>query len=213
MNQPAPAAPVRPTSSPAKASGNPPTAPEAAGTKMAGMFSRFTPVQKAVGISLLALGIVYLADGKNRKVLKAGAALNDLLLFVNDRVAGYQRAAAETEDASLRSYYQQLVSQSQQFADTLNRYLTQQGGAAESGTTLKGKLYRKFMDAQALVTDRDEKDILAANIYGEEWAMKAYKRALRGKKLTGEIRDTVASQYSQSQQTYARLKQLKTQQS
>lgn len=176
-------------------------------------FNKLTTTQKVVGGALLALALTYLVTPKKAgKAKRAAAALDRLLLFVNDRIEGYKRAVAESKDAQLRSYYQQLVGQSQQFASTLNGYLTKQGGERETGTTLKGKLYRKLMDAQAVVTARDEKAILAANVYGERWAIKAYKKTLRRKALKGDIRDAVEKQLTESKRTYKRLKELTAQQ-
>ena len=194
--------------------GNVPNTIKDASDKTVGAFKNLTTTQKVVGGALLAAGLALLiAPKKKGKAKRAAKALDQLLLFVNDRIEGYKRAVAETKDSQLKSYYQQLVSQSQQFASTLNGYLTKKGGERETGTTLKGKLYRKLMDAQAVVTARDEKSILAANIYGEEWAIKAYKKTLRRKALKGEILEAVKKQFAQSKQTYERLKQLAAQQS
>ncbi|RYY18767.1 MAG: PA2169 family four-helix-bundle protein [Cytophagaceae bacterium] len=190
-----------------------PTALKDASDKTMGAFNKLTTTQKLVGGALLAVGLTYLiAPKKKGKAKRAKKALDTLLLYVNDRIEGYKRAVAETKDAQLKSYYQQLVGQSQQFSSTLNGYLTKKGGERETGTTLKGKLYRKLMDAQAVVLDRDEKAILAANVHGEMWAIRAYKKALRRKALKGEIREAVEKQFEQSKQTYERLKQLTTQQ-
>ncbi len=176
-------------------------------------FNKLSTTQKVVGGSLLALGLTYLIVPKKKgKAKRKAAALDQLLLFVNDRVEGYKRAVAETKDADLRSYYEGLVTQSQQFSSNLNDYLKKLGGERETGTTLKGKLYRKLMDAQAAVTGRDEKGILAANVYGERWAIRAYKKALRRNALQGEVRDAVKKQFSQSKKTYKHLKQLTAQQ-
>jgi uncharacterized protein (TIGR02284 family) len=194
--------------------GNVPDTLKGASDKTVGAFKNLTTTQKVVGGALLAAGLALLiAPKKKGKAKRASKALDQLLLFVNDRIEGYKRAVAETKDSQLKSYYQQLVGQSQQFASTLNGYLTKKGGERETGTTLKGKLYRKLMDAQAVVTARDEKSILAANIYGEEWAIKAYKKTLRRKALKGEILEAVKKQFAQSKQTYERLKQLAAQQS
>lgn len=180
-----------------------------ASDKATGALKNLTTTQKVVGGALLAAGLAYLvAPKKKGKEKRAAAALDQLLLFVNDRIEGYKRAVAETKDGDLRSYYQQLVTQSQRFASDLNSYLTREGGERETGTTLKGKLYRKLMDAQALVTGRDEKAILAANIYGEHWAIKAYKKALRRPALKGDMRTTIKGQFKQSKQTYKKLKEL-----
>ena len=189
--------------------GNVPDTLKEAGDKTVSAYQELSTTQKIVGGALLAAGLVYLiAPKKKGRKKRATAALDELLLFVNDRIEGYKRAVAESKDGQLRAYYQQLVSQSQQFASNLNGYLTRQGGERETGTTLKGKLYRKFMDAGAAITGRDEKSILAANVYGERWAIKAYKKALRRKAIKGEAREAIKRQFSQSKQTYKRLKEL-----
>ncbi len=180
-----------------------------ASDKAAQRFNKLSTTQKVVGGALLAAGLAYLiAPKKKGKAKRAAKALDQLLLYVNDRTEGYKRAAAESKDSTLTSYYQKLVDQSQDFAKTLNDYLVKKGGEREKGTTLKGKLYRKLMDAQALVTKRDEKAILAANVYGEQWALKAFKKALRRKSLKGNIRQAIEKQYAESQKTYKKLKEM-----
>ncbi len=172
-------------------------------------FNKLSTTQKVVGGTLLAAALTYLVSPKKKgKAKRKAAALDELLLFVNDRIEGYKRAVAETKDGDLRGYYELLVDQSKDFAGTLNSYLTKLGDKRETGTTLKGKLYRKLMDAQAAVTGHDEKAILAANVFGERWAIRAYKKALRRKALKGEMRDAVKKQFSQSRKTYKHLKQL-----
>jgi len=184
-----------------------------ASDKTVDAYKKLSTTQKVVGGALIVAGLALLiAPKKKGKAKRAAKALDELLLFVNDRIEGYKRAVAESKDTQLKGYYQQLVGQSQQFASTLNGYLAQKGGKRETGTTLKGKLYRKLMDATATVTGRDEKAILAANIHGETWALKAYKKTLRRKALKGAIREAVQQQYAKSQQTYKRLKELAAEQ-
>jgi uncharacterized protein (TIGR02284 family) len=180
-----------------------------ASDKTVDAYKKLSTTQKVVGGALIVAGLALLiAPKKKGKAKRAAKALDQLVLFVNDRIEGYKRAVAESRNPQLKSYYQQLVGQSQQFSSTLNSYLAQKGGHAEQGTTLKGKLYRKLMDAQAAVTGHNEKAILAANIYGERWAIKAYKKALRRKALKGAIREAIEKQLAQSKQTYKRLKEL-----
>lgn len=182
------------------------------GTKTANGFAQLSAGQKLLGGAALALGVAYLTrrTRRNRSASNHPQAdtLNELLYFVNDRIEGYTRAADESKDAQHSSYYRQLVSQSRQFATDLNAYLTQNGGERHTHTTLKGKLYRAWMDAKAALTGRDEKAILGSNIYGEEWALKAYEEALADHTLTGAIRQAVEHQYAQSQQTYRRLQSM-----
>ncbi len=186
------------------------------GNRALARFNKFSATQKIVGGALLALGVGYLVrrnkSDHTHSHDEQADTLHELLHFVNDRIEGYQRAVDESQDAQLRGYYKQLVSQSQQFANELNAHLRQQNGGRETGTTLKGKLYRAWMDAKAAFTDRDEKAILGSNIYGEEWALKAYQDALEQHTLTGAMRQGVERQYALSQKTYDRLKSLEAKQ-
>lgn len=176
-------------------------------------FNKLSTTQKVVGGALLFFGVrALVGGGKKGKHRKQAATLNELLYFVNDRIEGYKKATAESQDAQLRGYYQQLTAQSQRFSKTLNDYLRQQGGERQTSTTLKGKLYRRFMEAAAVFTGHDETAILASNVHGEQWAIKAYKEALSDRTLTGALRQEVERQYAQSQRTYQELKRLTAQQ-
>ncbi|MBG8554944.1 ferritin-like domain-containing protein [Hymenobacter guriensis] len=184
-------------------------------TKGVASFNKLSTTQKVVGGALLALGVGYLATRKSSsgpKKADPATTLQELLLFVNDRIAGYERAVAESQDAELRGYYKQLVSQSQQFANDLNAHLARVGGQREDETTLKGKVYRAWMDAKAAVTGSDEKAILGSNVYGEEWALKAYEDALRDQTLNSPVRQAIQRQYFLSQKTYKHLKSLEKKQ-
>lgn len=181
-----------------------------AGSGALSKVNKLSTTQKVVGGALLAAGVGYLAT-RNRSAKKhsdQAGTLHELLLFVNDRIEGYQRAADESQDTQLKGYYKQLVSQSQQFANKLNQFLRQQDGSEEAGTTLKGKLYRAWMDTKAAVTGFDEKAVLGSNIYGEEWAIKAYEEALNDNTLSGSLRVEVERQYAQSKKTYKELQKL-----
>lgn len=185
-----------------------------AGTQVAGRFNQLSTTQKVLGGALLALGVGFLARRKKPAAQATAQAdtLNELLYFVNDRIEGYKRAVDESQDEELRGYYKQLVSQSQLFAGELNRALLQLGQERHDHTTLKGKVYRRWMDAKAAVTGHDEKAILGSNVYGEEWALKAYKDALSQGTLSGSIRTAVERQYALSQKTYDKLKNLEARQ-
>jgi uncharacterized protein (TIGR02284 family) len=187
-----------------------------AGTQLRTGYSQLSTPQKVIGGALLLVGagLLLRGRGQNQPAGKSGrrgaeaGTLRELLLFVNDRIEGYRRAVAESHDPELRGYYQQLVSQSRHFAHELNSYLQRQGGGRETGTTAKGKLYRQWMDAKAALTGTDESAILGSNIYGEEWALKAYEDALSDPALPSELRRTVQQQFAASQSTYDRLKSL-----
>ena len=185
------------------------------GRQTAGQWSRLSIEQKVLGGALLVAGGWYLlrqtGGAARRGKSHTAGTLHELLLFVNDRIEGYQRAASESQDADLRGYYEQLASQSKRFANRLNGYLRVQDSGDETGTTLKGKLYRAWMEAKAAVTGYSETAVLGSNVYGEEWALKAYEKALQDQTVTGSLRREVQRQYEQAQQTYNRLQGLQAQ--
>lgn len=135
--------------------------------------------------------------------------LQELTEFVNDRIEGYERAVKESKNPEFQAYYRKLASQSTDFSNELNTFIRSYGGEMERDTTLKGKFYRQWMDVKAAFTDRDEEAVLGNNIYGEEWAIKAYKDALDNGNLPPEIRMVVERQYQTSLETYNQLKQMK----
>ncbi|WP_051718430.1 ferritin-like domain-containing protein [Hymenobacter sp. IS2118] len=179
-----------------------------AGRRTASGFNKLSTTQKLAGGAALLVGATLLARHKQGSRTSESATLKELLYFVNDRIEGYRHAVEESQDSELRNYYLDLVTQSQQFANQLNVYLSQEGGSPQTSTTIKGKLYRAWMDAKAALTNHDEKAILGSNIYGEEWALKAYEEALHDNTLTGVMRQVVERQYAQSQKTYYKLQDL-----
>lgn len=181
------------------------------GSKATSSFNKLSTTQKIVGGAAIAVGVGYLLT--NRKSQSKGKdaqsdTLQELLLFVNDRIEGYKKALDESQDTELSGYYKQLVSQSQRFANELNAHLRLQGGGREANTTFKGKIYRRFMEAAAAVTGHSEKTILATNIHGEQWALKAYEEALNDHTLTGQLRQEVERQFEQSKRTHKELQRL-----
>jgi uncharacterized protein (TIGR02284 family) len=135
--------------------------------------------------------------------------LRELTEFINDRREGYERAAKESKNPDFQAYYRDLANQSQDWASDLNQITQQYGGRAETDTTVKGKFYRGWMDVKAALTGNDEKAIIDNNLYGEEWALKAYNDALDNNELPMDIRQLVERQRQSSQQTYNRLQQMK----
>ena len=90
-------------------------------------FNQLSTTQKVVGGGLLLFLGARLLTGGRKSRDKQADTLHELLHFVNDRIEGYKKAVAESQDQDLRSYYQQLANQSQRFANELNRYLSRLG--------------------------------------------------------------------------------------
>lgn len=135
--------------------------------------------------------------------------LQELNQFVNDRIQGYEHAAKLTKDPAHQSYYKDLVNQSREFSNEINRTISSVGGSTQSSTTAKGKIFRGWMDVKTTVTGSDEEDLIKSNLYGEEWAQKAYNDALEHKsELPENVVQMVEKQKQASLTTCERLRQM-----
>lgn len=141
---------------------------------------------------------------------KAVDVLQELNQFVNDRIEGYKHAAKLTKDPTHQSYYNNLVNESTKFSNEINSTISSLGGTTETGTTAKGKIYRGWMDVKNTVAGRDEEAVIESNIYGEEWAQKAYNDALDHRnELPQNVVQMVEKQKNASLATCEQLRQMK----
>ncbi|MFB9864743.1 ferritin-like domain-containing protein [Rufibacter immobilis] len=146
-----------------------------------------------------------MSANENKKVVEVLRELNE---FVHDGLEGYERAARESKDQLRQDIYRKFSQQRLAFANELNQIIQRYGGTPEHATTNKGKLYRQWMDFKAALTGNDEAAILGSNIYGEEWAQKAYRDALDNE-LPYDVRGVILRQREASTDVLQRLHQMR----
>ena len=119
--------------------------------------------------------------------------LNDLVEINNDRAAVYQKAKEETSDTELLALFKKMADQSRQFAEELKQLIKQDGEDPATGTSLRGKIYRAWMDIKNSVKGENKRSVLAACEFEEDGTQKAYKNALK-EKLTPEASSLIQRQ-------------------
>jgi len=124
-------------------------------------------------------------------------ALNTLIEINNDRVEGYETAANQTEEFDLKTLFAQLAQTSHTCRVELFEEVKAQGGTPIEGTKVSGKFFRAWMNVKAALSGNDRKVILDACEFGEDEAVKAYKKVLEGdaEKLTPIQLSIVDKQY------------------
>jgi len=128
---------------------------------------------------------------------KLADALNGLIEINNDRVEGYQKAAAETDtiDVDLQAIFHKMAADSAKFSTELTAEVVKLGGDPADGTTNRGKIFRVWMDIKSAFTGKDRTAILASCEFGEDAAQRAYDDALESDaEMTAEVRQMVTSQ-------------------
>ena len=126
--------------------------------------------------------------------MKSPEALNDLIEINNDRVEGYEKAAAQADDADLKSIFNSNAAESRKFAEELKQLVNKEGGEPAQDTTFRGKIYRTWMDVKATFGGDSRKGVLSSCEFGEDAAQRAYKTALEDKDLPAEARSIVERQ-------------------
>lgn len=143
---------------------------------------------------------------------KTAEVLNDLIQINNDRIEGYERASKETatEDADLRALFDKMAAESRSYVTELTRHVTISGNEPADGTTMKGKIYRAWMDVKATFSGKDRKSILASCEYGEDAAQKAYDEALAtDAELPTELRQLITEQKAKLRKSHDMIKNLR----
>lgn len=122
--------------------------------------------------------------------------LNDLILINNDRIAGYEKAEAETNEleSDLRVLFTRLADESRTHAAELKNLVSVLGGEPATGTMLSGKLYRVWMDIRATFTSDNRRAVLENAEAGEDAAKSAYAEALQQTGLPDDVRQMIEQQ-------------------
>src|SRR5215467_15827315 len=130
---------------------------------------------------------------------KAIEVLNDLIRINNDRVAGYEKALNNTDEANvdLRNIFNRMAQDSRNYSRELTDQVQRLGGDPASGTTASGKIYRVWMDVKSGFSSSDRKSVLEECEYGEDAAQKAYEKALASDdELPTDIRTVIQDEKS-----------------
>ena len=141
---------------------------------------------------------------------KSTEVFNDLIRINNDRTKGYEKAARETtdKDADLRTIFLDMAAESRSYAEELDNFLTA-GGTSPDNSTMKGDIYRMWMDVKATFSGKGRKAILSSCEFGEDAAQKAYEKALENADLSAEEREIVSSQKSMLKKAHDRIKRMR----
>jgi uncharacterized protein (TIGR02284 family) len=109
---------------------------------------------------------------------KTNEKLNVLINIAEDGKIGYENAAEEVKDATLKSYFLLFAKERSTYASQLRKMVNEQQGEADgSGGDTKGWLHRAWIGIKGAFTSSDD-SIINACITGEEAAIKEYNTVL-----------------------------------
>ena len=139
--------------------------------------------------------------------------LNDLIQINNDRIEGYERAIKDTEPESsdLLQVFKRMIEESRGFKSSLQQMVNKYGGEAETDdTTVKGKVYRMWMDIKSVFSGHSGKSVLELCEFGEDAAQRAYEEALESDAtMDAEVRTLIRTQKDMLKISHDRIKAMR----
>lgn len=121
--------------------------------------------------------------------------VNHLFEVLNERIAGYRKAAENVNDVELKSLFEMYAGQSENFERELLPF-SDEISAKDIGTRTIGDAWRVWMDLKAAVTKGGKEAMLGACITGEDAAIRNYQDAIE-EDLPLDLKDILRKQLAE----------------
>lgn len=138
--------------------------------------------------------------------------LNDLILINNDRIKGYELTLKnlKAKDKDLANFFLQLEAQSREFNDRLIELVLESGLQPETGTSVSGRLHRRWMDIKATFTGNSRESLLIECERGEDACKEAYNEALHEEHMLNDMQlNVIAEQAAQQKASHDQVRTLR----
>src|SRR5437879_5635681 len=126
---------------------------------------------------------------------KTISRLNHLVSIANDGKYGFENAAQDVQDVTLKQLFRQYSAQRDEYVNGLKNMIERCGGTPGKDGGPLGALHRTWMDIKSTFAAGSREAILNTCITGEEAAEKAYAEALK-ENITDEAKQLITMQLS-----------------
>lgn len=126
---------------------------------------------------------------------KKKSELKTLLKHLVDSRKGYEEAAKECGQERHKKLFQELATARQQYALTLQDYLTRYDIDADLEGTMLGSTHRFFMNLKNAIRNTHDEEILESIITGESELLDNYRDALDDADYDTELIKILQDQY------------------
>jgi uncharacterized protein (TIGR02284 family) len=139
---------------------------------------------------------------------EVGKKLNELLEKTYDAEKGFKKAADNTENVSLKSFFESKSQQRYDFGHELKTEIKSFGQEIDKGDSLAGKAHRAWMDVKALFSADDAEAMLEEAIRGEKAAIEEYNDVLEETSLPSTTAAILRSQKDAIENGLSNIKML-----
>ncbi len=134
--------------------------------------------------------------------------LNNLIETAKDGQLGFDKAAQEANESSLKTLFVKYSSQRSQYVSELQQLVQQLGAKAETSGSLAASIHRGWIDVKKAVSKREDTAIIDECEAGEDAAMKNYKEAL-ATALPSDVMTVVQRQFAGVQEAHNTIRDMK----
>jgi uncharacterized protein (TIGR02284 family) len=125
---------------------------------------------------------------------KAISCLNDLIETCKDGQFGYQTAAEDVKDATLKSLFSEFAVQRGEFIGQLKAQVKALGGDPDTTGSIIGALHRGWINLKSALSSGDREAILAECNRGDSYAEGDYDKAMNAG-LPANVAEVVSNQH------------------
>jgi uncharacterized protein (TIGR02284 family) len=135
--------------------------------------------------------------------------LNDLIETTIDSAHGYEEAAENAKDPTLKTLFAERSRRRRELTRELQAEVRTFGGEPEDDQSLLGKAHNKFVDLKNAITGGDQKAVIDEVERGEDVIRDKYEKALRDEDLPPPAREVLSRAYETIRADHDEISRLK----
>ena len=134
--------------------------------------------------------------------------ISDLQKINIDSAAGWRTAAEHIQEASLKTHFEQLARQRDEFATELGNLLRSAGKEPLSSGSAMGTAHRWWLSIRSAIGMSNIYPVLDEAVRGEDTIKDQYEKALR-EPMSAIVSDLVAQQYTRVKRIHDEIRDLR----
>ena len=144
---------------------------------------------------------------KEKDTKQLTSVLNDLIESAKDGEKGFEAAAKNAKELSLRRLFEKTSQQHGDYAAELQDEVARLGVMPETEGTMAASLHRGWMNVKATMSGNDDQTLIDECEREEGNAVMHYREALTAP-LPATVREIVERQYEHVRESYDRIRAL-----
>lgn len=137
-----------------------------------------------------------------------GEKLNDLLEKTYDAEKGYNKAAENTDNLGLRTFFLRKSDERKNFGHELKTEINRFGEEVDKGGSVTGAMHRAWMDTKAFFSSDNAEAMLEESIKGEKAAVNEYEEVLMDTSLPQSTGNVLRQQMNSIKTDLDKIKRL-----